>query len=152
MRDYATEKAGEWRKRLLHTVAALLAFETLTGLSIAYLPFSVPNQVMVLVHTGAGLLLVAPYAWYQLRHWRRYRGIRMTHVKLTGYFAMIASRSPRICPAATFASRFCPATSLASGAVLSSTVFNNSRASVLVNGWLLQTSTVPFTGVSSRMV
>lgn len=91
MRDHASDKAGEWQKRLLHAVAALLVFETLTGLGIWLLPFSVPNQIMVLVHTGAGLVCVAPYAWYQARHWRLYRGLRMTHVKLTGYFAMVAS-------------------------------------------------------------
>jgi hypothetical protein len=91
VRDYASDKAGEWQQRLLHAVAALLVFETLTGLAIWLLPFSVPNQITVLVHTGAGLAFVAPYLWYQLRHWRLYRGLRMSHVKLTGYFAMVAT-------------------------------------------------------------
>jgi len=82
-------KVSEWQRRLLATVAALLAFETLTGLSIYLLPFSVPNQVAVLVHTAVGLGCVVPYIWYQLRHWRIYRERQMTHVKLTGYFSLV---------------------------------------------------------------
>jgi hypothetical protein len=84
-------KVSEWQRRLLLSVAGLLAFETLTGLSIYLLPFSVPNQVAVLIHTAVGLGCVAPYAWYQLRHWRLYRERQLTHVKLTGYFSMGAA-------------------------------------------------------------
>lgn len=84
-------KISEWQRRLLACVAGLLAFETLTGLSILFLPFSVPNQVAVLVHTAVGLACVIPYAWYQLRHWRVYRERHLTHVKLTGYFSMVAA-------------------------------------------------------------
>ena len=76
---------------MLVYVSALLLFETLTGLSIYLLPFSVSNQVTVLVHTVVGLVFILPYAWYQLRHWRMYRSMRMTNVKLTGYFAMVAT-------------------------------------------------------------
>jgi hypothetical protein len=89
--SHATLKASEWQKWLLSTVASLLAFESLTGLAILFLPFSVPNQLMVIAHTLVGVLSVVPYAYYQLRHWRIYRGLRMTHVKLTGYFALSAS-------------------------------------------------------------
>jgi hypothetical protein len=84
-------KTAEWQHRLLACVAGLLAFETLTGLAIYLLPFSVPNQVAVLLHTAVGLACVIPYAWYQLRHWRAYRERQLTHVKLTGYFSMIAA-------------------------------------------------------------
>lgn len=89
--NYAALKAQEWQRRLLHSVSGLLAFETLTGLAIYLLPFSVPNQMMVLLHTAAGIVLVFPFAVYQLRHWRIYRSIRLSHVKLTGYFAMAAT-------------------------------------------------------------
>jgi len=68
-----------------------LAFETLTGLAIYLLPFSIPNQVMVLAHTGIGIVFVAPYAWYQVYHWRANRGRRWSHETLTGYFAMAAA-------------------------------------------------------------
>ncbi len=81
---------GEWRERLLYWVSGLLLFETLSGLSIWLLPFGVPNQVMVLVHTGAGLLFLAPFAWYQLRHWVIYRRMSLSQIVLTGYFALVA--------------------------------------------------------------
>src|SRR5512132_2947687 len=88
--EHAT-RSDEWRRRLLYCVAGLLCFETLTGLAIYLLPFSVPNQVMVLAHTAIGLAFVLPYAWYQLRHWRLYRTLRWSHEKLTGYFSMVAT-------------------------------------------------------------
>ena len=37
-------RTAEWRSRLSIFVAGLLLFETLSGLSIWLLPFSVPNQ------------------------------------------------------------------------------------------------------------
>lgn len=89
--DHSALKVAEWRQRLLYCVAGLLVFETLTGLSIYLLPFSVPNQVMVLLHTSVGLVFIIPYAWYQLRHWRIYRALRLSHVQLTGYFTMTAT-------------------------------------------------------------
>src|SRR5262245_26053398 len=84
-------KANEWRRRLLYCVAGLLVFETITGLAIYLLPFSVPNQWMVVFHTVAGVAFALPYAWYQVRHWGMYRSIRVSHVVLTGYFAMAAT-------------------------------------------------------------
>jgi hypothetical protein len=89
--DYTELKTREWQRRLLFTVTGLLLFETLTGLSIWVLPFSVPNQVMVLLHTVAGLVFVAPFAWYQIRHWSIYRRLRWSHELLTGYFALAAT-------------------------------------------------------------
>ena len=84
-------KTDEWQHTLLICVSGLLLFETLTGLSILLLPFSVPNQVMVLLHTAVGLVVLVPFAWYQIRHWILYRPQRLSHVKLTGYFAMGAT-------------------------------------------------------------
>ncbi|UCG74722.1 MAG: hypothetical protein JSV95_08095 [Gemmatimonadota bacterium] len=81
----------EWGRKLLITISGLLLFETLTGLSIWLLPFSVSNQVTVLLHTAIGLLFMVPFAWYQVRHWLLYRPRQMSHVKLTGYFAMVAT-------------------------------------------------------------
>jgi heme/copper-type cytochrome/quinol oxidase subunit 2 len=46
---------------------------------------------MVLLHTAVGLVFLVPFAWYQIRHWLIYRQLRMSHVKLTGYFAMVAT-------------------------------------------------------------
>ncbi|MFN8583604.1 MAG: DUF4405 domain-containing protein [Gemmatimonadaceae bacterium] len=81
----------QWRRPLLLCVSSLLVFETLTGLAIFLLPFSVPNQVSVLLHTGIGLACVLPFLWYQYQHWQLYRDRAMTHVKLTGYFALISA-------------------------------------------------------------
>ena len=88
--DHAT-RIEEWRHRLLFCVGGLLAFELVTGLAVYLLPFSVPNQVMVLLHTVAGLAFVIPYGWYQVRHWRMYRALRWSHEMLTGYFSMAAA-------------------------------------------------------------
>jgi Cytochrome c554 and c-prime len=84
-------RVSEWQRRLLTSVAGLLAFETLTGLAIYLLPFSIPNQVAVLLHTIIGVACVLPYLWYQLRHWMVYRERQLTHVVLTGYFSMAAA-------------------------------------------------------------
>ncbi len=84
-------RTEEWQHKLFIAVSGLLLFETLTGLSIFLLPFSVSNQVMVLLHTAVGIVFLGPFAWYQLRHWLLYRPLRMSHVKLTGYFAMVAT-------------------------------------------------------------
>ena len=89
--QFPTQRAQEWRRRLLVAVSGLLLFETLTGLSILLLPFSIPNQVMVLLHTAIGMVSLVPFAWYQWRHWRLYRGLRLSHELLTGYFAMAAT-------------------------------------------------------------
>ena len=88
--NYAALKAQEWQQRLLYTVASLLLFETVSGLAVYLLPFSVSNQLLVVFHTLAGVVIVAPYIIYQVRHWRIYRRIRVSHVTLTGYFAMTA--------------------------------------------------------------
>jgi hypothetical protein len=69
----------------------LLLFETLTGLAIYLLPFSLPIQFMVLVHTAAGFIFIVPYTWYQIRHWRVYRRQPMTHVKVTGHLSLVAT-------------------------------------------------------------
>ncbi len=87
-------KAREWQHKLLWLATGLLLFETLTGLFIWLLPFSVSNQVTVLLHTVVGLVFIIPYAWYQIRHWLIHREQSMTHVKLTGYFSLAATRSP----------------------------------------------------------
>lgn len=87
----AHRKVQQWRRGDLAFVVGLLFFETVTGLSIWIMPFSVPNQMMVLAHTAGGLVFIGPYAWYQVRHWQHYRNRSMTHHKLTGYFSMAAT-------------------------------------------------------------
>lgn len=82
------DRPAQWMSRLAIFVSGFLLFETVTGLSILLLPFSVVNQVAVLVHTAAGLLFALLYVVYQLRHWINYRRYTLTHIKLTGYIAM----------------------------------------------------------------
>ncbi len=83
--------AAEWRRTLGIVASGVLLFETLSGLAIQWLPFSVPNQLNVLLHTAVGLAFLGPVAWYQWRHWRLYRSRPRTHVKVTGYLAMFAT-------------------------------------------------------------
>lgn len=87
----SASKATEWKHVLLLVVSGLLVFETLTGLFIWLLPFSVTNQVNVLLHTIVGLVFIIPFAWYQVRHWLIYRPTKMNHYKLTGYFSLVAT-------------------------------------------------------------
>ena len=47
-----TARVKEWQHRLMYFTSGLLIFETLTGLSIYILPFSISNQVMVLLHSA----------------------------------------------------------------------------------------------------
>ena len=83
------ERVAEWRHKLLLTVSGLLFFETVTGLSIYLLPFSIPNQVIVLLHTVIGLVFIVPFTWYQIRHWLVYRSMKMHNIKLTGYLSLV---------------------------------------------------------------
>ena len=87
----SVSKANEWQHKLLICVSGLLVFETLTGLFVWLMPFSVPGQVMVLLHTTLGLVFLVPYAWYQIRHWLIYKSTKLNHYKLTGYFSVAAT-------------------------------------------------------------
>ena len=83
-----------WTLRLAIATSAFVLIMTLSGLSIWLLPFSLPNQVLVFVHTVLGVALLAPVTWYSLRHWLAYRGNQMTHIKLLGYvgvFVLLAA-------------------------------------------------------------
>lgn len=82
---------NSWSSKLLYLVSGLLLFEILTGLSISFLPFSLSNQVMVLLHTGAGLIFLFPYLWYQFKHWMKYRNRPLNEFSVTGYAGMTAT-------------------------------------------------------------
>ena len=85
------DRVRRWKSRLTILVAALLLFETVSGLAIWLLPFSVPVQMTVLVHTVGGVLLLVPYGYYQIRHWLTYRHRPLDWIKLTGYLSMGAT-------------------------------------------------------------
>jgi hypothetical protein len=85
-----TSRALEWRARLSIFVSGLLGFEAISGLWIWLLPFGVPSQYMVLLHTAAGILFLVPYLIYQGRHWWLYRSRPWSHFMVTGYVAFAA--------------------------------------------------------------
>ncbi len=91
MSDNSTKHSSEkeWLHKLLLFVSAFLAFETLSGLSIYFLPFSVNNQVMVLLHTVGGLIFTLPFLFYLGRHLMVYNWRKFDHFKLTGYVSMV---------------------------------------------------------------
>lgn len=78
-----------WRSPLAIAVVALLAIEALTGLWMYLAPFSVAGQLQVLAHTIAGLILVAPFAVYLVRHVRTWGGQRPTAVMVLGYALLV---------------------------------------------------------------
>ena len=81
--------ASGWTAGLTLSVVLGLAVESITGLWILLAPFSVVAQLQVLLHTAAGLLLVAPYAVYQWRHYKDWAGQTLSVVKLIGYTSMV---------------------------------------------------------------
>ena len=81
------DAAAEWRHWLTGLTLGLLVFESVTGLAIYLLPFSVFNQFGVLWHTVVGVLMVVPAALYLIYHWLlRYRG-KFNHYQLLGYLS-----------------------------------------------------------------
>ncbi len=84
------DAAHEWRRPLTGLVLGLTLFETLGGLFIYLLPFSVFNQYSVILHTVVGVLMLVPVLWYTAQHWlRRFRG-RFNHFQLLGYLSAVA--------------------------------------------------------------
>jgi len=79
------ERARRWRSPLAALAAGYIAAGALTGLGIWLLPFSVPNQISVLVHTAVGLLFLVPCAWYLVRHTVEYWRKPLSHLSVLGY-------------------------------------------------------------------
>src|SRR5690606_36048591 len=44
--------------------------------------------ILVLIHTGVGLIFFVPTTYYLTLHWLRYRRFLMTHIKLLGYLGL----------------------------------------------------------------
>ncbi|MCP4591872.1 MAG: hypothetical protein GY842_14140 [bacterium] len=83
------DTAAEWRWWLTGLVLGTLVFETVTGLTIYLLAFSVFNQYAVLLHTVVGVLILFPLGWYLGVHWwRRFRG-NLNHYQLLGYASAV---------------------------------------------------------------
>ncbi len=79
------ERSAEWRSRLAIAIAGFLLFSVLSGLAILLLPFSVPNQITVILHTVVGLGFIVPAGWYLVRHWLRYWQKPISHIQVLGY-------------------------------------------------------------------
>jgi hypothetical protein len=81
----------EWGRRFIAMTLAWLALETLSGLAIWLLPFSVPAQWTVVLHSGIGVAFLAPVLVYQWQHLRAYWTRPGGPVKWMGYLATLAT-------------------------------------------------------------
>ena len=86
-RKQSVDSAEEWRSSLTWVVTGLLLFLSLSGLSILFLPFSIYQQVAVLLHVLLGTLLIVPIGLYVTRHERKRRSGNLSHYKLLGYLS-----------------------------------------------------------------
>ncbi|MBI5086760.1 MAG: hypothetical protein HZB13_19460 [Acidobacteria bacterium] len=77
-----------WAPLLARLTAGAFAFELFSGLAITFGPFHPTVQWSLLVHTLAGLLLLAPLVWYFARHWRDYASQALSDVLLLGYVGL----------------------------------------------------------------
>jgi hypothetical protein len=84
------DPATEWRSGLSGSVAALLAFMSVSGVIILLLPFSVFNQFNVIIHTLVGTAMLAPAAWFVVYHWNVHKKGNLSHYQLLGYLSLVA--------------------------------------------------------------
>lgn len=80
--------ASGWSSPLTWSVLAGITLESVTGLWILMAPFSLATQFQVILHVIGGLLLLGPYAIYQVRHWREWRSQTFSVASLLGYAAL----------------------------------------------------------------
>jgi hypothetical protein len=79
-----------WIALLARVAMAILLVETVSGLFLTFAPFGAAAQWTLLLHTGLGILTLAPLSWYVARHWSDYRNQAMSDVVLLGYVAAVA--------------------------------------------------------------
>ena len=84
-------REAEWGRRFAALTMAWLAAEKLTGLAVWLLPFSVPAQWTVVVHTAVGLVFLLPALVYQWQHVRVYLSRPGSAVKWMGWLATSAA-------------------------------------------------------------
>jgi hypothetical protein len=73
----------------LIAVAALF-YLAVSGLLLRFAPFHAAIEWTVLLHTGLGLLFLAPIVWYSFSHWLDYKHFRLSDTVLLGYVAVAA--------------------------------------------------------------
>jgi len=81
----------QWLRRFTGLTMAWLAFETLSGLSLYFLPFSAANQWIVLLHTGLGLVFLVPATIYQVSHLVAYWPRAGSANKVLGYLSTVSA-------------------------------------------------------------
>lgn len=81
----------EWGRRFGALTLAWLAAESLSGLGLWLLPFSVPTQWMVVVHTVVGVVFLWPVLVYLWQHFAAYRSRPLGAVVGMGYIATAAT-------------------------------------------------------------
>jgi hypothetical protein len=81
----------EWGRRFAALSLAWLAAESLTGLGLWLLPFSVPAQWMVVVHTVVGFVFLVPVLAYLGQHFLAYRTRPQGAVVWMGYAGTAAA-------------------------------------------------------------
>ncbi len=79
-----------WRSPLAAFSNGLLAFLFGSGIALELLPFSVFSQHAVLTHTLLGLVFLLPFGIYTVRHVRGWWDFPFTHLKFTGWAALVA--------------------------------------------------------------
>lgn len=79
-----TQRNG-WVATLARAAGAILLFELVSGLAVTFGPFCPAVEWGLLLHTAAGVLTLAPLAWYCARHWRHYSDQALSDVVLLGY-------------------------------------------------------------------
>jgi len=82
IRHTLIHEKGIFRFSLL---SGTLIFLALTGLAIWLLPFSIPIQASVLLHTLLGLAIVIPLTLWQLSHWLATRKVPRSFRKICAY-------------------------------------------------------------------
>lgn len=81
----------EWGRRFAAVALAWLGAETVSGIGLWLLPFSVPAQWLVLVHTALGVLVLLPALAYLWRHFLAYRSRPASAVVWMGYAGTAAA-------------------------------------------------------------
>jgi hypothetical protein len=74
-----------WFTPSARTAAAILLFELVSGLAITFGPFYPATEWGLLLHTLAGVITIAPLAWYLTQHWKDYSDQALSDVLLLGY-------------------------------------------------------------------
>ena len=74
-----------WSTLLSRIAAGILLFEVISGLAVTFGPFRPAVEWGLVLHTIAGLVAIAPLAWYFGRHWKDYIEQALSDVLLLGY-------------------------------------------------------------------